>query len=332
MDSFLLSILTCPRGCQADLHVTEIRNTPEAPVKELLECPHCHYQYPVVSGIPVLFPDETRIKFALDKKLQTTALADIEAHYQHRLGELALAGESKVDAMAWEHFLSATWATNERMGKGHQAFFESVMAREAPLGGKVMLNVGCGADPLLELFMEQEARVVEQDIVLDGLLPLVSRGGWGICGDLRSLPLKTGIFDIITSYLTIHHIWPIEEPIGEMCRVLKPGGSLLVREANALSLTSRIRRNLPHILERLILRFLAKSGYAESPYERFINPLYFTDCCRDADDFASLELGYPGNPSSKLKGAAITSFLVKIIPSLSSSFEVYARKAGGGCP
>lgn len=319
MDSFLLSILTCPRGCGTTLEIAK------AGTDESLQCPRCFAVYPVISGVPVLFVDEGRVRLTLDKSLQTKRIHEVETSYSHRVGQCALSGDCMLDeALVWECYLSQTWATH--IGKGHREFFETAAAREKPLKGKVVLNVGCGADPILELFKQAGATIVEQDVVLDGPVQLAARGASGICCDLRSLPIRSGVVDLVTSYLVIHHVWPIEQPLAEMWRVLGDGVALFIREANDIALTSGVRRNLSPKLVKLIMRVLTRDDYRESPFEKFVNPYRLVDCLKNFSSVSGTELSFTKGASSKVIGASVTSLLIYLIPSLSASFDVYARK------
>lgn len=45
--------------------------------------------------------------------------------------------------------------------------------------------------------------------------------------DVTALPFEDGRFDMVTSYLMLHHVIDWEEALAEVSRVLKPGGAFL---------------------------------------------------------------------------------------------------------
>jgi SAM-dependent methyltransferase len=121
--------------------------------------------------------------------------------------------------------------------------------------GRTLLDVGCnwgrwslaaarkgfrvtGIDPSLGALLA--ARRVGRELGLDINL---------VCGDARCLPFADASFDQVFSYSVIQHfsIDDGKQAIGEMGRVLRPGGALKVQMAHALgvrSLYHQIRRGL----------------------------------------------------------------------------------------
>jgi SAM-dependent methyltransferase len=45
--------------------------------------------------------------------------------------------------------------------------------------------------------------------------------------DVTALPFETGRFDMVTSYLMLHHVIDWEDALAEVSRVLKPGGAFI---------------------------------------------------------------------------------------------------------
>src|SRR5215469_3755315 len=64
--------------------------------------------------------------------------------------------------------------------------------------------------------------------------------GW-VAADLdHALPFKSARFDLVTMLEVIEHLADIPRAIGEVARVLKPGGVAIVTTPNRLSVTSRV--------------------------------------------------------------------------------------------
>ncbi len=55
------------------------------------------------------------------------------------------------------------------------------------------------------------------------------------CADILNLPFADGSFDIVSSFLTLEHIYDVAGALSEMVRVAKPGGLVIVLAPNLLS-------------------------------------------------------------------------------------------------
>lgn len=60
-------------------------------------------------------------------------------------------------------------------------------------------------------------------------------------GDMKDLPFGRSSFDIVISSFALHHLGDPATGIGEMLRVLKPGGALMVRDLVRPASRARIR-------------------------------------------------------------------------------------------
>src|SRR5437870_12567520 len=115
---------------------------------------------------------------------------------------------------------------------------EHLPVREIDLNsikGKKILEVGCGAGAHSALFKMHGAKVVALDLTVARVisaqrkLQLVRQGqGCAIQGDAENLPFEDNTFDIVYSFGVLHHTKDTEKAIGEVHRVLKPGGQAAV--------------------------------------------------------------------------------------------------------
>jgi uncharacterized protein YbaR (Trm112 family)/SAM-dependent methyltransferase len=295
IDAELLGVLICPRclGLNQERQLRELGS--------VLFCAECGMSYPIVEGIPILFPDEERIQFVTDKAFQAKTVAKSRLSPYARSRETALQRLSPkalrllqiaYEQRFFEYWLEcANWFLDGQQGQQlrkeemcthlrgrHKEFFDHVIANEESVKAKVILNVGAGRDPILELFSERGAYVIEQDILLDSLRYLKKRGALGVCSDLRCLPMRSGSAHIITSFGVIHHVQPISAPLREMARLLRSSGTLYAHEPNALFSSRSVEKFVPlWVYRRPYRSLIAASGpdpfdVGHSPFETAIYP------------------------------------------------------------
>lgn len=101
-----------------------------------------------------------------------------------------------------------------------------------------VLNVGCGIDNFSQEIGNQCFYVCS-----DLIFPLLckNQNSWEtlpVCCDVRRLPFNDSSFDIVFCIDLIHHFVTedIRVPLGEMFRVTKPGGYILIEEPNKFAL------------------------------------------------------------------------------------------------
>ncbi|MER6974504.1 class I SAM-dependent methyltransferase [Nocardioides sp. NPDC057767] len=85
--------------------------------------------------------------------------------------------------------------------------------------------------------------------------------------DVTSLPYATGSFDIVTTYLMLHHIIDWTDALQETARVLRPGGILVgydLTDTNLARLTHRLDGS-PHriIAPDELMEGLAAAGFGD---------------------------------------------------------------------
>lgn len=80
-------------------------------------------------------------------------------------------------------------------------------------------------------------------IVFDASRPMLAeareKGFPTVQGDARSLPIRTESVDAAVSVDAVHHLPALETVLGEVARVLRPGGVLVVRDFDPTTLRGR---------------------------------------------------------------------------------------------
>jgi ubiquinone/menaquinone biosynthesis C-methylase UbiE len=115
--------------------------------------------------------------------------------------------------------------------------------RQAAIGaarigpGMVVADVGTGTGFLAESALDAGARVIGIDIS-DGMLAQVRSRFAGRpfdarAGDTASLPLQAAEVDAVLANMMLHHAEDPPAAIKEMARALKPGGILVITDADS---------------------------------------------------------------------------------------------------
>ncbi len=101
----------------------------------------------------------------------------------------------------------------------------------------LVLEVGCGEGANLVNLNGHFERVVGVDFSWPriGFCQRALEDGWFICAEAGHLPLPTGYFDLVFCRDLLHHVGDMEKVVAEMYRVCKPGGQVMVIEANGKS-------------------------------------------------------------------------------------------------
>ena len=86
----------------------------------------------------------------------------------------------------------------------------------------LLLDVGSADGPSVG-WMSGRHRRVTIDVDPRGLLP-----GQGVCASALALPFPDGTFDVVGAFDVLEHCEPEAQAVGELFRVLKPGGRLLM--------------------------------------------------------------------------------------------------------
>jgi SAM-dependent methyltransferase len=216
-------------------------------------CPGCRIEFPCVDGIPRFF--------SLDPKFRRTApiAAAYDAIYSARTG---------------------VWESQGRTPEFIR-YFSGLLGRYA--AGRV-LEVGCGEGYLLASINRGEKFAV--DLSLEALRRARARGGAHVSLALgERLPFPDGHFDLVTSVGVMEHFLDIGDALGEVRRILKPGGHYVTLTHVELSMSERIGAKIgeyffprPRLLA--FARWVA-GRFGRLPLPQPIENRYSTEAVRD---------------------------------------------------
>ena len=102
-----------------------------------------------------------------------------------------------------------------------------------PHAGSLALDLSAGHGESTQLLKDRGWHVVSTEYH-------TRNPGWVAANLGNSFPFKAESFELVTMLEVIEHLPNIPQAIGEIARVLKPGGSAIITTPNRLNLASRI--------------------------------------------------------------------------------------------
>jgi len=102
------------------------------------------------------------------------------------------------------------------------------------LSGKRILDAGCGKGRFARVLKERypAAQIAALDLS-EAMLRFVPASISACSGTMTSLPFASASFDCVYATESLEHAVDISAAVGEMCRILKPGGKLVIIDKNA---------------------------------------------------------------------------------------------------
>lgn len=108
----------------------------------------------------------------------------------------------------------------------------------ATRNGLRALELGCGSGVFLERAATTPAAIVALDLSMELIAQARDKvGGRGVsfcCGNAEGLPFADRTFDVVYGSSILHHL-NLRSALGELFRVLRPGGRLVFAEPNLLN-------------------------------------------------------------------------------------------------
>jgi 2-polyprenyl-3-methyl-5-hydroxy-6-metoxy-1,4-benzoquinol methylase len=155
-----------------------------------------------------------------------------------------------------------------------------------PLRGLHVLNVGCGTGGFNVAAQRAGAHTWGIDASHDAiriceLRRTLGGGGQYALAAAESLPFPDRSFDLVYCLSTLEHVDSVEAAVGEMVRVLQPGGAVLLYAPNAWALYENHYKifwppRCPRPLARLYLRLRRRpTGFVDT-----LNYLSLRHCAR----------------------------------------------------
>lgn len=97
----------------------------------------------------------------------------------------------------------------------------------------VLVDIGCGAGLLAPHLAGKGYRHIGVDLTRSALRQAARRGVAVVQGDATALPLPDRCADVVSAGEVFEHVPDLSAAVAEACRVLRPGGLLVVDTLNA---------------------------------------------------------------------------------------------------
>ncbi|HEX2357324.1 MAG TPA: methyltransferase domain-containing protein [Micromonosporaceae bacterium] len=107
----------------------------------------------------------------------------------------------------------------------------------ADRSGAVLLDVGCGAGLLAPHLRAMGYRHVGVDVTMSALTQATQHGVAAVRADAARLPLADACADVVCAGEILEHVPDLPAAVGEICRVLRPGGLLVLDTLNDTALS-----------------------------------------------------------------------------------------------
>ncbi|HWH00927.1 MAG TPA: methyltransferase domain-containing protein [Pilimelia sp.] len=102
--------------------------------------------------------------------------------------------------------------------------------------GALLVDVGCGGGLLAPHVAGKGYRHLGVDLVRSALERAAAHGVTPVRGDAAALPLATGCADVVVAGELLEHVPDLDATVAQLCRVLRPGGLLVLDTLNATAL------------------------------------------------------------------------------------------------
>lgn len=210
MRNDLLQTLACPCCPDASLDLRVFKREKDEIISGELKCSICHQTYLVQEGIPRMVPPA-----------QKDSLKNHDLKHQ----EVREANITYYDSVA-EVYEGEIEQAIHQSDFNQRRIDEMVRGLAEKTQKDLFLDLGCGTGNILKFGQRYFQRAVGVDISFNMLKQARQSGLEVVQADILSLPFKSKVFDVVSIFSVLHHIYDYSLVFGQISRILKKEGYL----------------------------------------------------------------------------------------------------------
>lgn len=251
MKQDLIKILACPVCSSSSLQITISEQEDEQVIDGVMRCSSCGRKYPVKEGIPRMIPEGDEIAkegrvWQEAKKAGDGKKEAIKKHFEVRQANIAY---HDIAADTYDEDVAVSVCQN----KFNQERVEGIIRDLSQSNNSQwFLDIGCGTGNVLKFGKKYFQHAIGIDASVNMLKLANERGMEVIQADAFFLPFASSIFDAVSLFSVLHHIYGHSPVIKEVSRVL---------ERNGMLYSDWDPQKTPELRDSLSLRLLALAFY-----------------------------------------------------------------------
>jgi ubiquinone/menaquinone biosynthesis C-methylase UbiE/uncharacterized protein YbaR (Trm112 family) len=210
MKNDLLEILACPCCPDSSLNLRVFKQERDEIFSGELRCSACNEIYPIREGIPMMIPrlqkdpqGELNLKHCEVREANITYYDSVAEVYENEI----------------EQAVHQSELNQRRMDQMVRGLAEKTQK-------ELFLDLGCGTGNILKFGKKYFRRAVGIDISFNMLKQAKRNNLEVIQADTLFLPFKSSLFDVVSIFSVLHHIYDYNSVFNQIQRVLKKGGYL----------------------------------------------------------------------------------------------------------
>lgn len=215
--SKMLNIYRCP-FCRYKLDISTFKKT-------RIFCKSCKCEFPINSGIPILWSKELKSELeSIDYLLEMK-----EPEFKNLLNENPekavrvsnIIHHERISPFYDQDDSTASFLAN--ITNSQKRIISTI--ENLPLSnGSIHLDIGCGTGNVMITARRLGLRTLGVDVSQSMLLKARNKDLEVILGDTTNLPIEDSQIDLVTMFSVLHHIYDTKKALGEVYRILKPNG------------------------------------------------------------------------------------------------------------
>ena len=212
MKNDLLEILACPNCPEASLNLRVFKQDGEEIVSGELRCSICSETYIIQEGIPRMIPrPQENFVEKKNQNLEHYEVREANITYYDSVAEVY---EDEVEQAIHQHDFN-----QRRIDQMVKSLSEKTQR-------ELFLDLGCGTGNVLKFGKKYFKRAIGVDISFNMLKQAKKNNLEVIQGDILFLPFKSSLFDVVSIFSVLHHLYDYLQIFKQINRVLNTGGFL----------------------------------------------------------------------------------------------------------